>query len=167
MNTNQELINRFYSAFQEKDYKAMQACYANNAHFSDPVFPNLNSEEVKAMWEMLCKSGKDLIVKFDNVEANETEGSADWIATYTFSKTGNRVINRIHSKFKFENGKIIDHKDHFSFYDWAYLALGFPGILLGWTSLIKNKVRRSARKSLEQFMAKSILESKGPTEGQL
>lgn len=149
-----DLLNQFYTAFQNKDYKTMQNCYVDSAHFSDPVFTDLNSKQVKAMWEMLCINGKDLELKFDNVEANEKEGSADWIATYTFSKTGNRVINKIHSEFRFRDGKIIDQKDHFSFYDWAYLALGFPGILFGWTPFLKNKVRKSAKKSLDQFMRK-------------
>ena len=58
---NQQLITTFYSAFQKKDYKTMQNCYADNATFSDPVFVNLNATEVKAMWEMLCIRGTDLV----------------------------------------------------------------------------------------------------------
>ena len=88
MNGNQQLITKFYTAFQNKDYKTMQDCYAENATFSDPVFENLNVAEVKAMWEMLITRGKDLQLEFSNVEANETMGSAEWIATYTFSASG-------------------------------------------------------------------------------
>jgi hypothetical protein len=152
MNEHLDIIKRYYTAFQNKDYKTMQDCYSDKAHFSDPIFTDLNADEVKAMWKMLCINGKDLELKFDNIQANENSGSADWVATYTFSKTGNRVINKVHSSFKFDNNKIVDQKDQFNFYDWAYLALGLPGILFGWTLLIKNKVRRSARKSLDKFM---------------
>ena len=38
---NQQLIERFYRAFDEGDGDAMAACYAPDARFSDPVFPDL------------------------------------------------------------------------------------------------------------------------------
>jgi|GEM_PF-4737977 len=58
MNGNEALINRFYTAFQQLDYKTMQDCYQDDAVFSDPVFGLLQGREVKAMWEMLCKNAK-------------------------------------------------------------------------------------------------------------
>ncbi len=155
MTTNQELITHFYTCFQNKDYKGMQACYADNATFSDEVFTNLNAKEVKAMWEMLIKTGKDLKLDFSKVEANEQSGKAHWDAHYTFSKTGNKVINRIDAQFIFENGKIIKHIDSFSFYTWSKQALGFTGFLLGWTPFLKNKIRNIAGKSLQDFMNQS------------
>lgn len=150
--TNKELIQHFYTCFSQKDYKGMQACYADQAVFSDAVFKNLNSDEVKAMWEMLCLSGKDLRLEFSNIQETADGGSAHWDAYYTFSLTGNKVINRIDAVFKIENGKITSHTDHFNFYRWASQALGVNGKLLGWTSLVKNKVRSNARKNLEKFM---------------
>jgi len=33
-----ELIQRFYAAFDRRDGDAMAACYAPGARFSDPVF---------------------------------------------------------------------------------------------------------------------------------
>lgn len=152
MMTNQELITHFYTCFQNKDYKGMQACYADNATFSDEVFENLNAQEVRAMWEMLIKTGKDLKLDFSKVEANEQNGKAHWDAYYTFSKTGNKVNNKIDAQFTFENGKILKHIDSFNFYTWAKQALGFSGVLLGWTPFLKNKIRGIARKSLQDFM---------------
>lgn len=154
MSANQQLINRFYAAFQQKDYKTMQACYADNATFSDPVFENLNAAEVKAMWQMLVTRGQDLQLEFKNVEANENTGSAEWIATYTFSASGNKVINKIKADFVFENGKIVRHRDHFDFYTWAKQALGFKGLVLGWTSFLHNKVKAGAKSNLIKFMSK-------------
>ena|SRR6218665_835690 len=154
MNTNEQLIARFYTCFQNKDYTGMQACYADDAHFSDPVFSNLNANEVRAMWEMLLRNGKDLGLTFGHVTANDTTGSAEWVATYTFSRTGRKVINSIKAEFEFENGKIKRHKDHFDFYKWARQALGVSGLLLGWTPMIKNKIRATAMNNLRQFMSK-------------
>ena len=107
MNANEQCITTFYTAFQNKDYKTMQQCYTDNAVFTDEVFIDLDAKKVRAMWEMLIKGGKDLKVEFDSVKANEKEGSANWVATYTFSKTGKKVINRIHANFIFENGNAV------------------------------------------------------------
>jgi ketosteroid isomerase-like protein len=152
MNDNEELINHFYHSFSERDYQSMQDCYAGHATFSDEVFQNLDSAQVKAMWEMLCIKGKDLEIRFQNVTADETKGSAEWIANYTFSQTGKKVENRIKADFEFEDGRIIKHVDQFDFYKWSSQALGLSGKLLGWTSFLKNKVRQTAMKSLNDFM---------------
>lgn len=37
-NANELLIERFYGAFGEGDGAAMEACYAPDVRFSDPVF---------------------------------------------------------------------------------------------------------------------------------
>ncbi len=152
MTTNKQLITNFYTAFQKRDYATMQSCYADHATFSDPVFQNLNSQEVKAMWEMLCKNGKDLELVFEDVAAEGNKGSASWTASYTFSATRNKVVNHISAKFDIEDGKIVRHNDHFSFYKWAGQALGITGWLLGWTPFMKNKVRQMAMKNLAIFM---------------
>jgi len=154
MSQNKERINKFYTAFQKKDYKTMQDCYANNATFSDPVFENLNAAEVRAMWQMLITRATDLALEFKNVAADETSGSAEWMATYTFTSTGKKVVNKIKANFVFENGKIKEHKDSFGFYKWAKQALGFKGLLLGWTSFLHNKVKQQARNNLIKFMSK-------------
>lgn len=154
MTDNKSLISDFYTAFQNKDFKTMQDCYADNATFSDPVFENLNAAEVKAMWQMLITRATDLTLDFKNVEANENTGSAEWAATYTFTSTGRKVVNRIKASFVFENGKIKDHKDDFDFYKWAKQALGFKGLLLGRTSFLRNKVQQQARNNLKKFMSK-------------
>jgi hypothetical protein len=145
----------------------MQICYADNAVFNDEVFVNLSADEVRAMWEMFCIKGKDLQLSFSNVQADTNfhpnasveRGSAEWIANYTFSRTNRRVVNRIKADFIFHNGKIVRHTDHFNFYNWASQALGTPGILLGWTPLLKNKVRKEAMKNLRDYMSQRIQEA--------
>ncbi len=156
MNANHQLLTTFNQSFQNKDYIAMQNCYADGAVFNDPVFVNLTATEVKAMWQMFCVKGKDVQIQFGNVQANDKTGSAEWIGHYTFSKTGRKVVNRIKANFVFENGKIIKHTDEFNFYTWARQALGVTGLLLGWTGFVKDKVRGEARKNLQGFMNTSF-----------
>lgn len=149
---NEQLLHTFYTAFQQRDYKTMQSCYADNATFSDEVFLNLNAAEVRAMWEMLCIRGKDLQIEFSNIQADEKKGTASWNATYSFSKTNRKVLNKIKAEFTFEDGKIKSHNDHFNFYAWTRQAIGLPGLLFGWTNAFKEKVRAQARKNLDDFM---------------
>ena len=132
----------------------MQECYAGDAVFNDEVFKNLNSEEVKAMWEMLCKSGKDLSLTFGNITENNREVTAEWTASYLFSKTGKHVVNNVHAKFVIVNNQIVKHTDTFDFYVWAKQAFGFTGLLLGWTSYFGKKVQTTARENLQSFMKK-------------
>jgi hypothetical protein len=155
MKPNTEIINRFYTAFTEKDFKTMQSCYHPKATFSDSVFINLNSREVKAMWEMLLTSGSDLRIEFGDVKADGDKGSAHWEAWYTFSTSGNKVHNVIDADFEFKDELIFRHKDYFDFFRWSRQALGVKGLLLGWTSFLKNKVRETARKRLNAFISKN------------
>ena len=151
MNTNEKLIEHFYTCFSRKDFKGMQDCYADKATFNDSIFKNLTSAQVKDMWEMLLTKSKDIRIEFSRISANDHIGSAHWDAYYTFSATGNSVVNRVDATFEFENGKIVKHTDSFSFYSWAKQALGLPGLLLGWTTYLKSKVATNAMKNLQSF----------------
>ncbi len=128
------------------------ACYAADATFSDPVFPALKGEAARGMWRMLCARGKDLRVEFSAVQADDRTGSAHWEAWYTFSASGRRVHNIIDASFTFSNGLIASHVDHFDLYRWSRQAVGVKGVLLGWTPLVQNVVRRTAARSLEAFL---------------
>lgn len=154
---NEALIKKFYICFQQKDWQGMQSCYHDEVVFSDPVFTHLKGLKAKAMWHMLATSAKDLIITYHNTKADATTGSCQWEAKYTFSKTGALVHNRIHAKFEFKDGKIIRHTDSFDLTAWAGKALGLPGKLFGWTPWIQGKIRSSAAKSLEKFMANQVL----------
>src|SRR5688500_4578883 len=109
MHPNALLIHHFYEAFDKKDYKTMQNHYHPEASFSDPVFPDLSANEVKAMWKMLTTSATDLKVTFTDIQANDRLGSCRWEARYTFTGTGRKVHNIISSEFQFAEGKIIRH----------------------------------------------------------
>ncbi len=155
MHPNAKLIETFYSSFQKLDGEAMAKCYHPEVEFSDPVFPDLKGDEASAMWKMLCSQAKDFTLTFDSIEADDHSGKAHWEAIYNFSKTGKRVHNKIDAEFQFKDGKIIRHKDSFSFWKWSSMALGPVGMLLGGTPLIKNKVRQQAAANLEKFIQRS------------
>ena len=151
---NADLIDRFYTAFAERDAETMAACYAPGVRFSDPVFTDLRGNAAGGMWRMLCEQGKDLRIEHSEVRCDDETGVAHWEAWYTFSATGKKVHNVIDARFRFEDGLIVEHADTFGFYRWSRQALGVPGLLLGWTPFLQNQVRKRAGKQLDRYLAK-------------
>ena len=105
------------------------------------------------MWEMLCKNAKDFRLDFSNIEIIDEEyATCNWTASYTFSKTGNKVENKIKAYMKFSDGKIIEHSDAFRLSTWLAQAMGWKGVLFGWTGFMKRAVQKNARKNLVKWM---------------
>ena len=156
MNFGEELITAFYTSFANRDAEGMIACYHPQVTFSDPVFKQLNAEQTYAMWRMLVGRAADIHIDFSDVHADEKTGSAHWDASYVFSRTGRKVVNRIDAQFVFKDAKIIKHQDSFDFWTWSRQALGPAGALLGWTPLLQSRVSKGARASLDQVMKKTL-----------
>jgi ketosteroid isomerase-like protein len=153
MNSNKQIVEQFYTAFQQLDYKSMQACYSDDVVFSDPVFLLLRGMEAKSMWEMLCKNARDFTLSFSDIELIDHEyATCSWTAAYTFSRTGRRVVNNIKAFMRFKDGKIIEHSDGFRLSTWAAQALGWKGVLFGWTGFMKRGIQKNARRNLAYFM---------------
>ncbi len=151
---NAATIERFYAAFGELDGAGMEACYAPDVHFHDPVFGDLEGREAGAMWRMLTGNAKDLRVELpSHSAAPDGTGKANWVATYTF-RTGRKVVNDINASFVFaDDGRIASHIDDFDLYKWSRMALGPLGLVLGWTPIVKGSIRRQAGEQLEEFLA--------------
>jgi ketosteroid isomerase-like protein len=153
MSEQRQIIERFYSAFQKLDYRTMNDCYSDDIIFSDPVFLTLKGDEVRCMWEMLCKNAKDFLLTFSDIESVDEEyATCKWVAKYTFSKTGNKVTNNIKAFMRIKDGKIIEHSDAFRLSTWIGQALGWKGQLFGWTGFMKRAVQNNARRNLLKFM---------------
>ena len=155
MHPHAEVIDRLYRSLASHDHEAMAACYHKDVEFSDPVFPDLKGTEAGDMWRMLAARATDLVVRFSVKDADDRRGAAHWDADYTFVKTGRKVNNRIDAEFEFRDGLISRHRDDFDFWRWSRMALGTPGVLLGWSPLIRSKVRRQAAEGLAAFRKKA------------
>lgn len=153
-----QTIDSLYAAFARLDAQAMAACYADAAVFEDEVFVLRGKQEVVGMWTMLCTSVKaqgadGWKLEWSDVHAGAQGGTAHWEAWYRFSATGRRVHNRIDAQFRFDaQGRITEHRDHFPFWRWSRQALGAPGLLLGWTPLLRRKVRAQAARNLRRHL---------------
>ena len=151
--SNVALLDEFYAAFARLDGVAMAQCYAPDATFSDPVFVGLRGEQPGGMWRMLTSRAKDLTVDLVARDADETSGTAHWVAHYQFAQTGRPVVNDVHSRFRFVDGLIAEQVDEFDFHRWSRQALGLPGLLLGWTPMLRRSVQGKARAGLDKYLA--------------
>lgn len=152
---SKEVVSKFYDAFKAKDYKTMASLYTINASFSDEVFPSLNGFEAGKMWEMLLKGAKDMSLEYKILDTSKKGAKVQWIANYTFSKTGRKVQNVVTSTFEIEDGKIYTQRDKFSFSKWAKQALGFVPWLIGFTGIPQKKVQETAAIGLNDFIRKN------------
>jgi hypothetical protein len=161
-----DTIEALYGAFARLDGRAMQACYADDAVFSDPVFDLHGRTQIGGMWRMLCDSASQHGAEVWRIETRGIEalgpgasqGRAHWEAWYRFSATGRDVHNVIDATFTFDpNHRILSHRDRFDFWRWSRQALGLPGTLLGWTPMLRAKVQAKARGRLEAYLAKHAI----------
>lgn len=154
MQENIELVNRFFEAFSSRDGHKMAEMYADDATFEDSVFGCLSASQTKAMWKMLTSRSQDLTITWTQPIENNGQVETTWTARYSFGPSKRKVVNVINAKIMVAHGKIIQHKDRFSFYRWSRQALGLIGWLLGWTPYLHAKVQKSALQGLKDFMAK-------------
>lgn len=155
MHPNEKLLHDFYAAFERLDAAAMGAVYTPDAHFSDPVFPDLNGPEVPAMWAMLTGRSTGIRLEVSGVEADDHSGRAHWVAHYKFGPVQRPVVNQVSSTFVFSGGRVKREQDTFDFHAWAAMALGAKGRMLGWTPLVRRAAQTQAAKGLAEFMAKA------------
>ena len=112
----------------------MAACYAPDAHFSDPVFTDLRGERARRdVADADVRRRSELRVELLEHAADDATGTARWRAHYVFTQTGRPVVNDVRATFRFADGLIAEHTDAFSFRRWSRQALGPPGVLIGWT----------------------------------
>lgn len=153
MPDNKAIIEKFYTSFRQLDAGGMNSCYSDDIVFSDPVFMILKGDEVKAMWEMLCKNARNFSLSFSDIEILDEEyATCKWQAKYTFSKTGREVTNNVKAYVRIIDGKITEHSDAFRLSTWIGQALGWKGLLFGWSGYLKKKVQHGARESLLKYM---------------
>jgi hypothetical protein len=162
MHPNQTTLNKFYEAFSQLDPDGMAACYADNAQFDDEAFSLRGKREVMGMWRMLCGATQagnraDWKLEWRDVSADDTTGQAHWEAHYRFSASRRLVHNIVNGSFTFDaDGRILTHRDRFNFWRWSWLALGLPGVVLGWSPFFRAQVRKQARSNLDKYLANHV-----------
>lgn len=147
-------ITALYDALRRLDAPAMEALYAPDAIFDDPIYSLDGREQISGMWHMMIESiqstGAD-VWRLDVTGVTDT--TARWEPHYRFSGTGRMVHNRIESTFTFtDDGLIASQEDAFSLWRWSRQAVGLMGAAFGWTPILRKMVRGRAATNLEEFL---------------
>lgn len=150
------LIKNFYQAFRRRDWQTMAECYSNDARFHDPVFHDLDANQVRTMWRMVFEHAENLEVRLDEIVEQGDKIEAIWNAHYLFTPTGRQVRNQVTAYFSFDEGKILTHVDDFDLWHWAAQVVGWPGRLFGWTIFVRSSIRDQAQAQLKRYMLNSL-----------
>lgn len=153
MSPNEKVIETFYTAFSKLDYTTMNSCYSKEVAFFDPMFALLKDDEVRFMWEMLCKNAQEFSLTFSDITSLDDEYyTCKWEATYRLSTNNKMITNKIKAHMRIIDGKIIEHSDAFSLHQWSKQAFGWVGGLFGWNSFFQRNLRNKARKKLLKYI---------------
>ena len=150
--SNIDLLHQFYGSFSKANAEGMISCYHENIVFKDPAFGELHGEKAKAMWSMLLSKNSSIKVDYEILEVSSNSASVEWQAKYVYGPNQRKVHNHVMGYFKFEDGKIIKHRDRFSLWDWSKQALGLTGKLLGWSGYLRNKIQIKTNNLLKDYM---------------
>src|SRR3954451_3434423 len=149
---NAQLLEKLYKALQNKKHPTIAECYHQNATFTDIAFDLRGKKQIHAMWHMICDT--DLRMSYDVENADERNGSARWVADYTFDDNGTKrkVHNELRSRFEFKDGLIIKQTDDCDVREWATQALGPVKGIAAW--LVPALRQKAAKEKLQGFISK-------------
>jgi hypothetical protein len=157
--SNQQIVEKFLSCYQQHNYQGMQSCLDDDVHFSDFAF-DIHGKKVVAMWHWFCikyppREKPIDVPEFKVLEARGDTAVAEYRVNYLYGEDQRPVDYFIKTRFTLRNGKIIDQRDEFfsiSEFEFAKMAFGFPKALLGLTPLLRIIVKKKADEKLGQFM---------------
>jgi ketosteroid isomerase-like protein len=152
MHPNSAILQRLFTALDQHDHRTMGACYHPRKQliFEDIAFSLRERKRILAMWHMICER-TDIRAAFDILNADDREGRANLVDEYTFRDTGRKVRNAIDSRFRFEDGFIVEHRDYCDPAAWASMAFGgIKGFLAGHIRLLRSV---AATKKLDAFIS--------------
>lgn len=161
MKPTEQVAITYFEGFKNKNPEQMNALYKPEVDgiFNDPIFQNLSTKEVQAMWSMLLRGSKDLTSTYEIVSVTDNSATVDWVAYYTYSATGRKVTNRVRSVMQIENGLIVKQNDTFDLCAWTGQALP-PVVAQVFCWVPGVTIRKLARKTLDGYIEKQAGKAK-------
>lgn len=120
-----ETVRAFYDAFEKQDLKSIEQLYSPNVKFQDAIFKYDDRKGTMGMWGNILSDPKTKI----SFEVHKVEGdvvTGHWKADYEVF--GRKVHNEIDTRMVVKDGKIVEHRDSFSWDKWAKQALPAGGL---------------------------------------
>lgn len=151
-------VQDFFDALARLDAYALAQCYAPSARFEDAAWSLQGTEAIAAMWEMICDDTRRLGADVWRLECLRIRGTrhrckVDWRLSHRDPATGRLIHQRMESRFLLtRDGRIDFHENRFSLWRWSRQARGLSGWLLGWTPIMRQRVRHDAAQRLDRYL---------------
>lgn len=128
------LAGRFYQAFAARDADGMEACYAPNVVFHDPLFGHLNGPQAMEMWRAIIPAADPKTFQVsptvDGAPVQQRDGSfkvkVHWDAHYDLPGR-THVDNRADTTLVIKDGRIVSQRDEWDLSNWTRQALPVGG----------------------------------------
>jgi|GEM_PF-68662 len=152
-----QVVQKYFEAFQQGDWKTMSKSYAPDATFQDPIFPKgLKGNQIGAAWGDITQNIKPKIT-FSDIKVDGDTVTAKWNAKYQldlplFGK--NAIDNDITATFKIKDGKIVDHKEHFDLNEYMREATGMGPFSFLMRPVVRPRLRSGALENMNTFLNK-------------
>ncbi len=140
------VARRFYEAFCAGDTATLEALYAPDVRFRDPIFTFSDRAGTMGMWRVLLDPASGGVFSYELLGAEGDRATVRWEAHYRFptASFGRRVHNVITATLVVRDGRIVEHVDDFPWDAWVRQALPL-GRLATWSPLerlVKATIRR-------------------------
>jgi ketosteroid isomerase-like protein len=157
MHPQASVLEKLYTCLNGRDPEGMAACYHEDACFRDIGFTLQGAKQIRSMWQMIADPDTNLRASFTIRHVDDHGGTVDLVDDYTFREKpedrGRPVHNVIRSEFRFQGGRIIEHRDYCNPLTWGIQALGPVKGVVTW--LIPALRRKKAMAKLKDFTSNS------------
>jgi hypothetical protein len=142
------LVERFFNAFGNGDWRTMARCYHDKASFTDPIFPDLRGEQIVYYWHQWFKENEGIKLNYSQLFADERKAQVQWNVRYTYQ--GRAVKHDATSTLAIWDDQIVRHVDEFALGGYLRQREGLLTGLLSGIPLVHQRVQRSARSRLDK-----------------
>ena len=153
--SGEETARKFFSSYQNHDFRSMQSCLDENVHFSDFAF-DIKGHRVFAMWHLFCSETDRRppvdVPLFEIIDASGDFLRARYRVSYLFGESKRMVDYEIEAHLRLNNDRIIEHTDISDIKKWASMAFPGPTYLIAHTAPFRKRVRKQAMDRLNDFM---------------
>ena len=159
--TNKNIVEKFYTAFSNKDYKSIFYSLSENIIYHDPIYGLLEGDVVRWLWQMRCERLHNASFKFWDIEALDHEYmTCQWQIQYFNNASGADVVMKGKAYMRVIDGKITEQSEGYRLSDWLAISHGWMGKLFGWTGYMQRKEKKKFAEMLNRYIKSQSLFTK-------
>lgn len=121
----EQVARAFYDAFCAGDVATLERLYAPDVRFQDEIFSFQDRAGTMGMWRILLAS-EGARFRYELLSTQGETAKVRWLADYELF--GRPIHNVIEATLTIREGRVVDHKDAFSWERWSRQAFPLGGL---------------------------------------